>query len=183
MPYLYVARIGVLNFSAIIPSTAGAIVAVAVTVLLLKTVRAEAEPADGEIILQYGKSLRWLVSFFWVCCVGGFIVVLLAPPSTRVVAAIVVSIFFFANLSLHLELHYVQIKYDSSGITTVSPWRSSRRIPWSDVKIASYSAVARWYVIDTVSFGRIRLHDYLNGVQSLLDELVVRRIEVQRAGN
>jgi hypothetical protein len=37
-------------------------------------------------------------------------------------------------------------------------------------------------VIETANSGRIRLHDYLDGVNSLLDELESRGIPIKRAG-
>jgi hypothetical protein len=172
----------VFNSLAINSGLVGAISAAIVMALLLTAVRTRVEPAHGETVLQYGKLLRWLVYLFWACWLGGLTAAFFAPASARLALVALLTVFFIAILAMHLEFHYVRVSYNSDGITAFSPWRASRVIAWPAVNRAWYSAAAQWHVIDTANSGRIRLHDFLNGVQSLLDELESRGIPVKRAG-
>jgi len=76
---------------------------------------------------------------------------------------------------LHLEFSWVRILFDEQGITTRSPWRRSRQVPWAEVKKVSYNAILQWHVIATRGHGKIRMHDYLSGIPEFLEELGTRR--------
>ncbi len=135
---------------------------------------------DGQHVLAYGRPMKALAVVFWLCW-GGFVVAAICVPAEdRVVAAAVVLGFLLLVLPLHLEFFGVRVAFDASGMRARSPWRPNRLIPWSAVTCVWYSPMSRWYVVQTAGFGRLRLHDYLSGIDALLRELERRGVPVDR---
>jgi hypothetical protein len=167
------------NYPGVVGGLAGA-VGVA---LLLLTVRCRAAVEGGARVLAYGRPLKGLVVVFWVFW-AGLVSLLVARPGDDpdpLSAAALVAGFFALTLALHLESFFVRVAFDESGINTRSPWRAGRHIPWSDVRRVWYSPGLQWYVVDAGRHGRVRLHDFLGGVGSLLTELRRRGIPVEGA--
>ena len=159
---------------------AAAIVVPVVLFLILRTVRPTAHEVEGKRVLEYGRPMKLLVTVFWIFWVGFVVAALFAPAKDRVMAVAVVMGFLLMILSLHLEFFAVRVTFDAKGITSRSPWRRKREIPWSVVERVWYSQAMQWYVIQTIGFGRVRLHIYLSGVESLLHELEKRSVPVAR---
>jgi hypothetical protein len=146
--------------------------------LLLWTVRRKAAIEGGEGILTYGLPLRVFVVVFWVFWLGLVGLVVVQPPDDPVGVATAVCGLFALILPLHLEFFGVRVSFDEAGIRTRSPWRAERQIPWPDIRQGWYSSVLQWHVIQTEGYGRVRLHDLMSGVDSLLDELRRRDVPV-----
>jgi hypothetical protein len=158
--------------------TAGEVVAAIALSLVVRTVRPGAMEVNGQRVLAYGRPIKALAIVFWLCWVGFFVAAIFAPAEDRVVAAVVVLGFLLLALSLHLEFFGVRVVFDASGIRARSPWRPTRMIPWSAVTHVWYSPVLRWYVVETASLGCLRLHDFLSGTDTLLNELERRGMAV-----
>ena len=159
---------------------AGAIAAAIALPLLLLTVRQNAAEAEGKRVLEYGRAMKVLAVVFWVGWIGLFVIALFAPAKDRVIAASLVGGFLLMILSWHLEVFGVRVEFDGGGIRTRSPWRRRREIPWSAAQRVWFSHTLQWYVVQTAGFGRVRLHIYLSGVESLLTELEARGVPVAR---
>ncbi len=130
------------------------------------------------MVVEYGRTIKIFVVVFWLFAAGVAIGAVFASASDRTLAICVAGTFFLLILTLHLEFFHVRIRYDSSGLHLKSPWRRSRFIPWSAITEARFSSALQWYVLSTTEFGHIRLHLYLSGLQSLLDELSSRGISI-----
>jgi hypothetical protein len=133
------------------------------------------------MVVEYGRTMRIFVVASWLFVAGGAIAVAFASERERILAVCAMSAFFLMVLSLHLEFLYVVTRYDSTGLHLTSPWRRSRVVPWSAITGARFSHALQWYVLSTTSFGHIRLHLYLSGLRSLLDELSARGISIPAA--
>lgn len=159
---------------------AGAITAAIALPLIVQTVRSTAVEVEGKRVVEYGRPMKILAAVFWVCWIGFFVAALFVPAKDRVLAAAVVIGFLLLILPLHLEFFGVRVEFDAAGIRTRSPWRRKREIPWSAVNRVWFSQALQWYVVQTAGFGRVRLHIYLSGVESLLSEIEARGVSVAR---
>lgn len=145
--------------------------AIIVTMWLLRAARPVARQEGGKIVVEYGRTMKVAVIILWVGVVGIFVAAAFARPGQRVPAYCAAGCFFLAALALHLESFYVSIRYDETGLHTASPWRRSRFIPWSAITSVGFSAGWQWYVLYTKGHGCVRLHLFLSGLQTLLEEL------------
>ncbi len=151
------------------------------TTCLLRSIRPSARRDGSTMIVEYGRTMKVFAVVFWFFVAGASVATVFAPASDRMMAICVVGVFFLMILALHLEFFHVRICYDPGGLHLASPWRRSRFVPWSAITGARFSPVLQWYVLSTTKFGRIRLHLYLSGLQSLLDELLSRGIAIPAA--
>lgn len=157
-----------------ISSGLAAAAAIAATTYLLHTVRPVARQEGGLAVVEYGKAMKFLVVIFWLFVVGASVAAAFAPSGDRIFAYSMVAVFFLLVLPLHLEFFHVSVRFDVTGLHTASPWRRGRFIPWSSITGVRFSPLAQWYVLSTSQLGHIRLHLYLSGLQTLLDELARR---------
>jgi hypothetical protein len=148
--------------------------AIAVTTYLLRAARPVARQEGKMTVLEYGRAIKALVIMFWIFDVGVFVAASFATEDERIWAYCAAGGFFLLVLSVHLEFFHVSIRFDDAGLHTTSPWRRTRFIPWSAITGIRFSTVAQWYLISTTEMGRVRLHLYLSGLRSLLDELARR---------
>ena len=147
--------------------------AVLVTIYLLRSARPSARKDGNAMVVEYGRTMKIFTIVFWLFVVVG-VAAAYASASARLIATCVVGGFFLMVLIFHLEVFHVVIRYDADGLHLTSPWRRSRFIPWSTITGARFSSAYQWYVLSTTEHGFIRLHLYLSGLQSLLDELATR---------
>lgn len=135
-------------------------------------------------VLAYGPAFRYLVLFFWACVIGFVVFGFIEGPDSRgelITGICALLVFSSLNLILHLEFFRVRIAFSEDGITTMSPWRPSRRIQWPDVLGIRYSQWAAWYVMTTKDQGDVRCHLYLSGLGAFLAELRNRGYDVPEA--
>lgn len=151
---------------------------IAVTTLLFRSVCPAARQEAGKFVVAYGRNLKIVAAASWLLVVALFVCAAISRPSDRVAVFCVASAFFLLALYLHLEFFHVSIRFDDLGLYTTSPWRRNRFIPWSAVSTVRFSQLAQWYVLSTSRMGRVRLHLYLSGLQSLLTELDRRGIAI-----
>lgn len=168
------------DFTPILPGVLGAAAAAIALPLILWTVRPNAEIVGDKRVLVYTRPVKLFVAVFWLGCLGLSIAAMYAPETERALFALLAFGFFAMALAWHLECFGVRIVFDKAGITTHSPWRPGRRVLWASVLRVRFSPAAQWYVIDTQGHGRVRLHVYLSGIESLLTELERRGVPVAR---
>lgn len=148
--------------------------------LLFLTVRRTTTVKGGTAVLAYGRPLKAFVVLGWAGLLGLTVLTVARPgddPGSKVTA---LAALFALVLIMHLEFFRVRVAFDEFGIRTRSPWRASREIPWAAVRRVWYSANLQWHVIETDGHGRVRLHDFLGGVDSVMEEL--RRRGIPGAG-
>ena len=151
------------------------------TSYLLRSVRPVARQEGSVTIVEYGRTMKVFVVVFWLFVAGATIAAAFASEHERVIAFCTVTGFFLMVLSMHVECFHVSIRYDSDGLHTVSPWRRDRFVPWSAITGIRFSLVLQWYVLSTSGLGCVRLHLYLSGLQSLLEELARRGFSIPAA--
>lgn len=122
--------------------------------------------------LAYGPWMKWIGALCVILFLGmavGFGIT--SPKEERMLVGIGFGTFVVLGLVLLVESCRVRITYNEEGIETHSPWRSSRRIRWSEVTGCDYSEISQWYRIHTKSQGVLRVSVLLNGVAGLLQAL------------
>jgi hypothetical protein len=162
------------------PGVVGAVAAAIVLSVLLSTGRSATREVGGRHVVEYARPLKVFVGVCWMFWLGVAIAALFASPKDRLPALALVAGFLLLIVPLHLEFVRVRVEFDDDGITTRSPWRAARSIPWSAVERAWFSQAMQWYVVETKGFGRVRLHIYLSGIQSFVVECEARKIPVSR---
>lgn len=148
--------------------------------LILKSVRRTAIADGQQRVLRYNRATRVLAVIGWPLWLVLLVVLLLRSDQAPLVAVAELGLLFLLILAVSLEFFIVRIAYDVNGIYTQSPWRPPRAISWVDVERAWFSSLMQWYVIETRAHGRVRLHVYVNGIESLLGELESRGVPVAR---
>jgi hypothetical protein len=148
--------------------------------LIHQNVRGTASRQGQRRLLEYGPRLKWMVIVSWIFTAGLLTFMAFSPTAGWGLILTTAALLGGATFALHREFFGVRITYDDEGIQTRSGWRSSRTIPWSDIQKGWYSRALQWYVIQTGNHGRIRLHDFLDGRESLISELRRRGIRVER---
>ena len=155
------------------------------TSYLLRSVRPLARQEGSTSVVEYGRTMKLFVIVAWLFGAGGAIAAALTsngvPERVNLLVFCTVTGFLLMVLSLHLEFFHVSIRYDAAGLHMASPWRRNRFVPWSAITSAGFSPTLQWYVLSTSGLGYVRLHLYLSGLQSLLDELTTRGISIPAA--
>ena len=80
-------------------------------------------------------------------------------------------------LAVVFEGMFVRIRYDDRGISTSSPWRRSRIVPWYAITGYKWSEINKWHVLETRGFGRIRFSIYLRGL-TFFSMALRQRVEI-----
>ena len=148
------------------------------TSYLLRSVRPDARQEGSLTVVEYGRPMKLFVLVFWLFVAGAAVAAAFASEHDRIIAFCTVAGFFLLILSLHLEFFHVSIRYDTDGLHTSSPWRRNRFVPWSAITGIRFSSALQWYVLSTSGLGHVRLHLYLSGLQSLLNELASRGFSI-----
>jgi TRAP-type uncharacterized transport system fused permease subunit len=104
---------------------------------------------------------------------GGFLLFAasLSSLDQRTLAWCVSGTLAASALYVFLEFFFVRVEFDEMFIYPFSPWRGSRRIPWSDVTFFHFSATCSWYVIHTRSHGTLRVSELMSGIGSFVRRL------------
>jgi len=165
--------VGVLDIAA---HVAGAIVVALALGFLPRNARFHAAHEGHRMVLRYGTPVR---VFWWLllCAVlVGWYVGVQKSNEGPVSQWIVLEGFAVVMLPLFLEFFLVRIEFDDHAIYTRSPWRSPRRIPWSEITSYSFSRANRWHIFRTRSMGAVRLSVFLSGIGSFMAEAKRRQL-------
>jgi hypothetical protein len=161
----------------LIPLAVGQVVSL-VLIWVRRGVRSEAHSNHNSHIIQYTVNLKILIGFFWLSWLLMLSAALFLPMRVgdgRIACAMVIT--FFAAISLFTaEIFWVRVTYDDFGITTRSPYKRNRVVPWSDVARVRFGFAQ--YVIETSDQGRFGCSVYMDGIASWLAELERRGILV-----
>ncbi|QDU19087.1 hypothetical protein [Urbifossiella limnaea] len=156
---------------ALLPAAAAAVGGLIGVAVIAATARRTAEVRGGTSLLEYGRPVKVSAGAFWVLWVVVVVLSVTQPTDDPLEGAGIVLLFSALVLSYYLEVFGVRLEFDESGIRTRSPWRAGRRIGWVEVTRVWYNPILQWHVVETTNQGRVRLHDFLSGVGSLLTEL------------
>lgn len=129
---------------------------------------------QGDTLLRYSVFLRvvaWVLALVpltllvWIMGTFRF----QSPERAALVAGGLLSLSVLSGLLL-LEAARVRIVLSKEGITSESPWRRVRTIPWNQVVDVSFSALNRWFIVRSVQGEVIRVSVFLNQ----LDEFIAK---------
>lgn len=134
------------------------------------------------MVLEYRRPMKVFVIVLWILVLGGMAAIAIyAHPGQRERALAVLSIFPLMMLLLHLEFFGVSIRYDADGLRLKSPWRRNRTVPWEDITGITFEKGPQWYALSTTRYGKVRVHFWLSGIESLLYELEQRGFTIPSA--
>jgi hypothetical protein len=142
-----------------------------ILVLALRKPRARRDLGTGEFILEYGSGLKafavFAVGFF--SFVGALYVwTFVSAPNQGGLSVTLILIVWVPLLLLSsvlgLEMFRSYARFSPTQIVRHSPWTGELSVDWQEVESIAYDNFAQWYVIRTRR-GKIRLHQYLNGIE------------------
>jgi len=135
---------------------------------LLRTVRPHARVEGGVRILTYGLAFK-LIGWGAVGIVLGCAALLLyVAAADRAAVLLLTGLFALLGLPILLEATLVRITFDEQGLTSRSPWRQRRVIPWSEVRAVDFSGAMQWWRLHTAQ-GVVRASVYLSGIGDLVN--------------
>lgn len=140
-------------------------------VAFAKVAKIPPETRDGKTWVEYGLPFKVFAILSVLFAVGLFAKCFEATEHDRMLAYLVTLFMGGMGVALFLEAFFVKIGYDNISVYCYSPWRSSRRIEFSDMEEPIFSNAAQWWVIPTRKNGKVRLHVYITGTKELLQKL------------
>jgi len=87
-------------------------------------------------------------------------------PNDKESVAWMALLFGVLDLPLLIEFYGVRIGYDEKKVYCFSGWRKNRILSWSEIKSCGYSPTNKWWVIETATQGKIRIHEFISGRDS-----------------
>jgi len=154
----------------------GAILATILLTWLATRAQRNAKMVGDKKVLAYGLLVR---VFGWVFLIISWFIAYTASRASanQIVIAWCVGIaFLLMSLALVVEVHFVRILFNDEFIYTFSPWRPSRKIPWTAISSYAFSDLNKWHILKTTSYGNIRLSILLSGLGTFSQELEKRKI-------
>ncbi len=133
-------------------------------------VRGKQKPLPAGTVC-YGPRVKG-VSLFMLA-VGCFIAYAAwhASASQRWIAFLVAAPLLAGSIWFVLEAFLVSARVSKSELVHRSPWRGTRRIPWSAVTGYEFSAALGCHVLETREYGVVRLSVYLSGLDQVAAQL------------
>jgi hypothetical protein len=91
-------------------------------------------------------------------------------------------LFLGLGLPLFMEFFGVKIAFDENSIYCYSPWVKNRIVVWDEIEEIEFSESMQWWVIKTKNKGKIRLHVFLSGIPTILEEIKNKMAAEQTSG-
>ncbi len=148
-------------------------------ILKLRKDRARRDVKSGELILEYGRGFRILMSVTSLILPALILIMMiiqskgfqdLEPLKELVEKWHIFAILLFFTVGIPMpvlmELWGVAHRISKEGIQKGSPWSKDFFLRWGDIRSITYSGLPEWLVIDS-SGGTIRISIYLNGLGDL----------------
>lgn len=132
-----------------------------------------AERTGSGLVLRYGLPLRCLSVVVLVIVSGSLIFSNFDPKTSPEDTGLLVAGGVMTALFLYffIEMFFVRIEFDEARISTFTPWRSSRQIPWSDIASFRHDEAHCWYIIQTRTHGTLRVSTFLSGINNFAERL------------
>jgi hypothetical protein len=129
-----------------------------------------AEPLNSShYVLRHGPGSVLFGTFFLL--LAGVVLLIVNVQGWRAdtwIALLLATIFGAYGLLVLAEVVVTRIEVSPDGIVCSSPWRKTRRVPWSQITNSNFSAVNYWYVFSTRSFGKVRVSLFLRNATRLV---------------
>lgn len=139
-----------------------------ITAVFLRQANARARKNELQFIVEYPMAVKLfavvnLIPVLYLIYRSGD-----AKPDAQVIMWTVIGCWGLGGIYLLFEFFGVVISFDDAHIDVRAPWRKRREIPWNDVQSIRYSKGMQWWVVDTASHGKVRLHQYMRGIPEFL---------------
>lgn len=146
---------------------------------IARSVQQRAEFDRGQSVVRYSPGIRALSVVGWLGAIALTAIAILEPNFPWWCRIYLAASAFFIAAVLNTELKHACVLYDAMGVHVISPWRGDRMIAWSDFRRAYHSSWNDGYVLESNEHGKLVLHRYMSGVESLLHELADRDVPVE----
>ena len=141
------------------------------SVLSRRRDQARKDPRTGELVLEYGRSVRrvpFAAGLFWAVFLPLIVLWQGFPAGEDLVWLAFIMAFVATPLAaLTVETHGVQHRVSEVGFQKGSPWSRDYFLPWPEVQRISFNRNASGYVIRSWR-GKIRISMVLDGLQDFL---------------
>ena len=94
-----------------------------------------------------------------------------ASPNQRVLAYAIGAVSVIWATWFILDVFLFEARITADYLELRSPWRAKRTIPWSAIVDYDYSSTNSWHILITDGYGKVRLSEYLIGVDRVLEKL------------
>lgn len=145
---------------------------------IARSIEGRARVESGQAVVQYGPGIRALAYVGWIVAVAFTLIALLEPLFPWWARVYISLSAFFIAAVLHAEFHHALVRYDMLGMHFISPWRGDRLLAWDDVRRVAYDSFNDVYKIESATQGKFKLHKYMSGIESLIEELAERGVQV-----
>lgn len=146
---------------------------------IARSIQGRANVDRGQSVVEYGPGIRAIAIVGWLGAAALTLVAIFEPLFPWWGRLwLIISAVFVATV-LHVEFYYSMVRYDDFGVHFISPWRADRLVPWDDFQLVYYSDFRDAYMLESHTHGKLALHKYLSGIDSLLDELARRGVHLE----
>jgi len=143
---------------------------------LARAAARESQSHPGSRTLVYSRLARRV--FYAGACIGVLVFTLAVesePEPKKMGMACVLGILLLLPLALAgAEVFLTRITYDDTDLRTSSPWRASRRIPWTAVTECVVTEGGYDVILRTQGYGQIKMNLFMRGTGELIEETALR---------
>jgi hypothetical protein len=147
------------------------LISLSVLSYLLSTVAKQAKRTRSGFVVEYGLPFKILGILSGLLTLFFCITYLAVKPEDKVAVLCLVILFAIISIPLLLLVFRTRIYVEGGVMIVQSPWRRTRRIPFSDVESIEFSKARQRHEIRTKEHGKVSLHVYLSGIPDLLAAL------------
>ena len=150
-------------------------VLVAIMSLIAAGVKAKARCVGTERFVCYGWPVRGLM----LCCLAvvGIMIreVMSGDPRATVIDWRVPCFLAAVAFPTTVEVLVRRVLFSAFGITVISPWTGTRRIPWQEILSIEHSCWLQWHRMRVEGKRSVFLSDLLSGKEELIAAALMRQ--------
>ncbi len=164
-------------------SVAFALVSMIWTWWIARSVHQHADVDRGQSVVRYSPGIRAISPVAWLGAVVATVIAVVEPLFPIWCRIVICASAWFLAAVLHTELAHAEVRFDQLGVHVLSPWRTDRFVPWDDFQRVYFSDMNDSYVLESTDSGKISLHRYMSGIDSLLAELAKHDVTMEDVGD
>jgi len=156
----------------------GILVAIFMTIVIVLSRRAPKIDAEtGELLLRHSSPFRilGLVALVGMPVFIAALAIKDPPQKSSDWTAVVISVCLIGTLGLLLTLEatITYVRISDRGIESRTPWTGTKAMTWSEILEVRYSGSSCWFVIIGVQGTKIRVYQWLVGIEKFVRELIL----------
>ena len=147
------------------------VISLAILSWLASAVRKNAKHSATGFVVQYGLPCK-IIAIISGVITAFFVLTYFVVESNDRPAVLVLNLLFgLITVPLTLMVFRTRIEVEPDCMIVRSPWRRTRKIPFTDIESVEFSKRKRRHEIRTGHNGNLYLHALLSGVPDLIEEV------------